>query len=394
MIETLPDQVAARWGASPPRRYRVAIVGCGNIARMHAEALTEHPAAELVALCDVSEDGLRAFGARYGVSPDGQFTDYADLFDAVRPDVVHICTWPDTHAAITRAAAERSIHVYCEKPIALDLGAADAMIEACRGAGVLLGINHHRRGDARFLRARQLIQDGAIGDLRLLVGDHGGGGRRLMSMSTHLYDLFRFLAGDASWVFGHVMKGGRAAEPSDVYEEPHEGLAAGDEVTVQFGFRSGAYAYHDGLGHVDVEIAGTHGRMLFHEGIARKPWPFGAAHAAWAQYPNGDGGRQAKSGPEAWRPLDGIAESELNAPRHAYARMMDRFLRAVDSRATGSGEEQPLCTGEDGRASLEMALGVYASHFSGRKVPLPLDPPEHPLASLAPPAALIGAATP
>ena len=349
---------------------------------MHAAALNEHPAAELVALCDVSEDGVRAFGQTHGVSPDGQFTSYVDLFDSVRPDVVHVCTSPDTHAGITRAAAERGIHVYCEKPIALDLQQADEMIAACRSAGVLLGINHHRRGDARFLRAKQLIQEGAIGELRLLVGDHGGGGRRLMAMSTHLYDLFRFLAGDAAWVSAHVMKEGRPAEPSDVYEEPHEGLAAGDEVSVQLGFKSGAYAYHDGLGHVDVEIGGTHGRLLFHEGVARKPWPFGAAHAAWVRYPDGDGGRQAKGGPEAWRPLDGIHESELNAPAHAYPRMVDRFLRAVDSRATGNGDEAPLCAGEDGRASIEMALGVYASHFSGRKTPLPLDPPEHPLAAL------------
>jgi predicted dehydrogenase len=198
-MEPLPAEIAARWGAAPPRRYRAAIVGCGRIARMHAAALNDHPAAELVALCDVSEDGVRAFGTTHGVSPDGQFTEYQELFDSVRPDVVHICTWPDTHAQITRAAAEHGIHVYCEKPIALDLQQADEMIAACRSAGVLLGINHHRRGDARFLRAKQLIQEGAIGELRLLVGDHGGGGRRLMAMSTHLYDLFRYVAGDAAW---------------------------------------------------------------------------------------------------------------------------------------------------------------------------------------------------
>ena len=383
-VDSLALEIDRRWGSRPPRRYRVAIVGCGRIAQQHAEAIVGHPAAELVALCDVNEAGLREFGARYDVSADGQFATHEDLFDAVRPDVVHICTWPDTHAPITRAAAGRGIHVYCEKPFALDLGEANSMIEACRQAGVVLGVNHHRRGDARFLRARQLLQDGAIGDLRLLVGDHGGGGRRLMSMSTHLYDLYRFLAGDVAWVFGSVMRAARPVVPADVYTEPHEGLAAGDEVSVQFGFRSGAYAYHDGLGHVDVEVVGTHGRMLFHEGQARKPWPFGPAHAAWARYPEGDSGRQARGGPEAWRPLDGLDERELNEPRHAYPRMIDRFLGAVDGRTTGNGEEQPLCRGEDGRASLEMALGVYASHFSARRVELPLDPPLHPLQQLAP----------
>src|SRR5687768_9967301 len=155
-VEALPAEIEARWGASPARRYRVAIVGCGRIARAHAAALNAHPAIQLAALCDVSEEGLRAFGQTYGVSPDGQFTSHEDLFDSVHPDIVHVCTWPDTHARITRAAAERGIHVYCEKPMALTLQETDEMIAACRQAGVALGINHHRRGDARFIRARQL----------------------------------------------------------------------------------------------------------------------------------------------------------------------------------------------------------------------------------------------
>jgi hypothetical protein len=64
--------------------------------------------------------------------------------------------------------------------------------------------------------------------------------------------------------------------------------------------------------------------------------------------------------------------------------MIDRFLRAVDARTAGDGDEQPLCVGEDGRASVEMALAVYASHFSARRADLPLDPPLHPLQEMAP----------
>src|SRR5919202_1907984 len=116
-----------------------------------------------------------------------QFAEYEKLLERARPDAVHVCTWPEAHAEITVAAARRGIHVYCEKPMALDLQQCDAMISAGKEAGVVLGINHHRRGDARYLRARELIQAGAIGDLRLLRAEHGGGGRRLMSMSTHLY---------------------------------------------------------------------------------------------------------------------------------------------------------------------------------------------------------------
>jgi predicted dehydrogenase len=369
-------EIAARWPAGA-RRYRVAVIGCGRIARQHAAVLSTHPATELVAVCDVSREARDALGAAHGVPEAARFAGYRELLDQVAPDVIHICTWPDTHAEITIAAAERGIHVYCEKPMALDLRECDAMLAACRRAGIALGINHHRRGDSRYLRARQLLADGAIGQVRLLRAEHGGGGRRLMAMSTHLYDLYRFLAGDVAWVSGQVLAGGREATAADIYEIPHEGPAAGDEVAVQFAFRSGVYGFHDGLGHVDVEVVGTHGRMLFWEGGApRRPWPFGERRAIWTRHADGEFGRTARGAPD-WQPLDGVSEEELCQPRHAYARSIDRFLRAIE------GEGSPLCTGEDGRASIEMALAIYASHFSGRRIALPLLAERHPLAALA-----------
>ncbi|MBI3972833.1 MAG: Gfo/Idh/MocA family oxidoreductase [Chloroflexi bacterium] len=370
-------EIAERWPLAG-QRSRVGLIGCGRIARQHASVLTTHPATSLVAICDANPAALAGFGSTYGVPEDARFSDHRQMLDRVPLDIVHICTWPDTHAAITTAAAARGLHVYCEKPMALTLQEADAMLAACRRAGVVLGINHHRRGDSRFLRARQLIAGGALGTFRMLKGDHGGGGRRLMAMSTHLYDLFRYLAGDVAWVSGHVLAEGREATAADVYEIEHEGLAAGDEVAAQFAFRNGTYAFHNGLGHVDVELTGTHGRILLYEGAARKPWPFGDARAAWSCYPNGEGGRSGQQGSGEWEPLDGISYEELCHPQHAHRRMIDRFRRAVD------GEGTPLCTGEDGRASLEMALALYASHFSGKRAYVPLSPPEHPLAPLWP----------
>jgi len=376
VLASLPEELAQRWTPGT-RRFRVGLIGCGRIARQHATSLSAHPAVEIVAVCDVSTAARDQLGARYGVPDAMRFAEYGDLLARAQPDVVHVCTWPDTHAEITAAAAERGIHVYCEKPIALDLQQADAMIAACRRAGVVLGINHHRRGDSRFIRARQLLQEGAIGDLRMLRAEHGGGGRRLMSMSAHLYDLYRYLAGDVAWVNGLVLTNGREATPDDVVDLQYEGLAAGDEVAAQFGFASGAYGFHDGLGHVDVEVVGTRGRMHFWEGGAvRRPWPFGEVRAIWSHATRGAEGGRAAPGAAPWEPLDGVPETELSETQHAHGRSIDRFLRAVD------GEGQPLCRGEDGRASIEMAMGLYASHFSGRRVPLPLTPPEHPLASL------------
>jgi predicted dehydrogenase len=377
-IAALDTELVSRWGPGS-RRFRVGLIGCGRIAQAHAAALAAHPAADLVAVCDPSQAARDALGAKYGVPEAMRFERYEDLFERVSPDAAHVCTWPEAHAEITIAAARRGVHIHCEKPMALDLQECDAMLDATRQAGVVLGINHHRRGDARYLRARELIQEGAIGDLRLLRAEHGGGGRRLMAMSTHLYDLYRYLAGDVAWVSGVVLADGREATPADVYELAHEGLAAGDEVAVQFGFQSGVYGFHDGQGHVDVEVVGTRGRIHFWEGqVPRRPWPFGDVHAIWSHTESDEPRTAGMAWPGAapWAPLDGLAGDELRRPQHAHARMIDRFYRAVD------GEGQPLCRGEDGRASIEMALGLYAAHFSGRRASLPLTPPDHPLAPM------------
>src|SRR5262249_40039938 len=252
-VTALAAELATRWEPGT-RRFRAVLIGCGRIAQTHAAALRAHPAVELAAVCDPEAAARDAVGARYGVPAELRFADYQALIERVRPDAIHVCTWPAAHAEITIAAAQRGIHVYCEKPMALDLQECDAMLDATRRAGVVLGINHHRRGDARYLRARELIAQGAIGELRLLRAEHGGGGRRLMSMSPPLSGLYRFLAGDVAWVAGVVLAEGREATPADVYELAHEGLAAGDEVAVQFGFQNGVYGFHDGLGHVDVEV--------------------------------------------------------------------------------------------------------------------------------------------
>jgi predicted dehydrogenase len=132
-----------------------------------------------------------------------------------------------------------------------------------------------------------------------------------------------------------------------------------------------------------VEIVGTRGRIHLWEGQSpRRPWPFGDVRAIWSHTPRDVGeplGQMAgatATGAAPWRPLDGVPEDELCQPQHAHARSIDRFYRAAND------EGQPLCRGEDGRASVEMALALYASHFSGRRAPLPLTPPEHPLAAM------------
>src|SRR5262245_7879056 len=117
------------------QRYRAGLVGCGGMSRSHARALQGARRVELVALADVYEPNLRAAGAAYGV--DRLYPDHHRLLERERPDLLVVTTQAPQHAEIVIDAARAGVKgIVCEKPIAMTLADADAMIAACDAAGV------------------------------------------------------------------------------------------------------------------------------------------------------------------------------------------------------------------------------------------------------------------
>src|SRR4051812_40850434 len=94
---------------------RVALVGCGKVASIHAAALGSLPEAEFVAACDVSAERANAFAAKHRVTP---FTDLATMLRDARPEAVIIGTPHPLHAEAAVRAAEAGVHVLVEKPLA------------------------------------------------------------------------------------------------------------------------------------------------------------------------------------------------------------------------------------------------------------------------------------
>ncbi len=116
--------------------YRIAIIGIGAIAGMHARAIADLPNAKLVAGSCRSEAKGRAFAQQFGCT---WYSDYERMLDEEKPDLVTICTPSGAHLEPTRAAAQRGIHVLCEKPLEITTARVDQMIEAAEKAGILLG---------------------------------------------------------------------------------------------------------------------------------------------------------------------------------------------------------------------------------------------------------------
>jgi predicted dehydrogenase len=117
--------------------YRVALIGTGGIARAHGNAWKEAGTrrGKIVACADISREALDKYAGEYGVP--GRYLDYTEMLEKECPDVVHICTHHPLHAGMVLKAADYGPKAtVCEKPIALSLSDADAMIDMCRQKGL------------------------------------------------------------------------------------------------------------------------------------------------------------------------------------------------------------------------------------------------------------------
>jgi 2-alkyl-3-oxoalkanoate reductase len=139
---------------------KVGIVGCGEIARAHVDAL-DRLDVQVVGVCDTDEQRCARLAAALGAVR--RYRHAADLLARERPDVVHIVTPPQTHRDLAVQAMDAGSHALVEKPMALDPRQADEMIEASRRGGKALGVCHTQLFDPAVLEARELAASGRLG---------------------------------------------------------------------------------------------------------------------------------------------------------------------------------------------------------------------------------------
>ena len=183
----------------------VGIIGAGRIGRVHAATLAYRiRAARILAVADVNLAAAQQVAAQFGIPMATD--DPAALLDNKDIEAVLICSVTGTHAHFIEEAALAGKHIFCEKPIALDLAAIDQALAAAAKAGVKLQIGFNRRFDANFRRVRQAIMTGEIGTPALLhiisrdpspppiayVKTSGG---MFLDMTIHDFDMARFLIG-------------------------------------------------------------------------------------------------------------------------------------------------------------------------------------------------------
>ena len=383
------------------RTFRLGVVGLGGMGHHHAEAALDEDGVVLAAGCDVLPEKRAAWGERFGVPDGALYADYEELLDRAALDVVVISTHATAHAAPTIAAARRGVHVFCEKPPAMDLREADAMVAACRAAGVKLAVNHIKRGSAGNAVALGLIGAGAIGTPYLIRGEGKGrrwAGSELMEMGTHLFDWLRLVsngigAGDPAWLFSHLVHEGRPAGPEDAvhslrlpYKERDCGVVLGQRAFTSLGFANGLHAevhfLHQPQGQ-DVgygfDVVGTEGTLALRRSVHTELFIQKRAHRGpvgapeWERVVVDEGAGLRPAGP----PLESHT-ADAGAQRQACQRRLLRDLldATVDDR-------EPLSSGDDGLRALELVMAVWEFPPAARAGPAAARPARPPRGGVA-----------
>ena len=184
-------------------KVNVGVIGVGRIGRLHARNLKyQVPGTRLLAVADIFEESAREIASQLEI-PIAE-KDYRALLENKDIDAIVICSSTDTHAQIISEAAEAGKHIFCEKPIALDLYKIDQAIAAVKKFGVKLQVGFNRRFDPSFKKAKELVAKGTIGTPHLVrissrdpepppISYVKVSGGIFLDMMIHDFDMARYL---------------------------------------------------------------------------------------------------------------------------------------------------------------------------------------------------------
>ena len=342
---------------------RYALVGCGRISPNHIEAAKNNNL-EFVAMCDVLPTAMQEKSDRFGLEAVRKYTDYRELLEKEKPELVAIATESGKHAAIALDCIAAGCNVIIEKPIALSIADADAIIRAGREAGVVVCANHQNRFNKSVQYIRKALEAGRFGKL-----SHGAAhvrwnrGKRyydqapwrgtwaqdggcLMNQCIHNIDLLRWMMGDE---VDEVMA------YTDQLQHPY--LEAEDLGMALVKFSNGSYGLIEGTTNV------------YPKNLEETLYIFGEKGTVKA-------GGTSDNIIEEWSFAD-----DLDDPDDVKKRFSENppnvygfghtllYADVIDAIRTGRA---PLVDAEASKRALELVLAIYQSAAEHRPVKLPL----------------------
>ena len=193
---------------------KVGMVGLGLVAKSHFKGYATHQHAQVVAVCDTDRTRAEGFAAKHGIA--NVYTSYEEMLQKAAIDIVDIATPTFLHIPMTQKAAEAGKHIHCEKPFCRSIAEGQEACQAVRRRGVKLVVGETYVFIASHLKARRLIEEGAIGRPLQIRQRHGpwlrrkskSGGRtsaRRRSAPGWRMDGEKSGGGDYPWIFDHAV---------------------------------------------------------------------------------------------------------------------------------------------------------------------------------------------
>ncbi|MED4128176.1 MULTISPECIES: Gfo/Idh/MocA family protein [Shouchella] len=320
---------------------RVMVVGLGTMGAVHASSFMKMNDTKLTAVVDVKEERANEWGEKSGAKSFYSF-DEAIREIGEEIDVISICVPTDLHPALVKKAADVKVSIICEKPLARSLEAAEEMVAYCRKQGVALFVGHVVRFFPEYQKAKQALDEGAVGKVGVVRTTRGGSypiatedwyantdrsGGLVLDLMVHDFDFLRWCFGEVERVYARNLAG-----VAGINEERK------DYALVTLRFANGVIAHlegtwaHEGF-RTSFELAGK-------EGILHYDSQKNQALVAEKASPDGK---------------PGVAVPESPLQHSPYYTELSHFIQCIQS-----GKE-PIVTAEDALKAVEIGMAALQS---------------------------------
>jgi predicted dehydrogenase len=365
--------------------YKIAIIGCGRVGVwLEDDPLRVKPASHLggikkiiknnlvkeglepALICDINKERLikcRNHKKPY-IKEHPIYTDYKELIDKEKPDIVIISTWTSSHRDIAIFAAQHGVMgIVLEKPAAVTLNQAREISDTCNQYNVKLVVNHERRWDPKYRKAKEIVKNKSLGQLKLIYGNvlsqsvprgdwrevlPEAGGGPLLHDGTHLIDMVHLFTGDIESLNGYVKR-----------EIPQAGVET--TATALLKAKNGVSVFIEAGGmrnyfNFEIDLQFEQGRIKVGNGI--KEYYICENSRRYTGFKD----LASKKFPDSLNNTDPFTGAILEV------------INAIEKNTI------PESSGIDGLKAMEVIFAIYHSAFlKGKTIHLPLKLREHPL---------------
>lgn len=343
---------------------KYALIGCGRISPNHIEAAKNNKL-EFAAMCDIVPEIMQEKSERFGLEGVRKYTDYKEILEKERPDLVAIATESGKHAGIALDCIAAGCNVIIEKPIALSIADADAIIKAGKEKGVVVCANHQNRFNKSVQYIRKALDAGRFGKLT-----HGAAhvrwnrgkdyyeqaswrgtwvqdGGCLMNQCIHNIDLLRWMMGDeVDEVIAYTDQLG------------HPYLEAEDFGIALVKFSNGSYGLIEGTTNVYPKNLEETLYIFGEKGTAKAAGTSDNIIEEWSFADASDDPDEVKRK---------FSENPPNIYGYGHIPLYADVIEAIQ---TG---REPLVSAKEGKRALELVLAIYKSAADHCPVKLPLE---------------------